>query len=60
MATFADQAFQVLDLTKELDVTLLDQIVTCFYSSVGPEVNLYVNLSSAITCIYVLHHCTDY
>ena len=39
MATFADQALGVLDLSQELDVALLDQIVTCFYTSVGPEVN---------------------
>lgn len=38
MATFADQALRVLDLSQELDVALLDQIVTHLYSSVGPEV----------------------
>ena len=40
MAAFADQALRVLDLTQELDVPLLDQIITCFYSSVGQEVNI--------------------
>ncbi len=38
MTALTDQALRVLDLSHELDVSLLDQIVNCFYGSVGPEV----------------------
>ncbi|XP_064403448.1 exportin-1-like [Halichondria panicea] len=37
MAALTEQALRVLDLSQELDVPLLDQIVTCFYTSVGRE-----------------------
>lgn len=52
MTALNDQALRVLDLSHELDVPLLDQIVTCFYGSVGPEV---VGVCVCMCCSCAIH-----
>ena len=36
--TTVEQAAVLLDFNQKLDINLLDNVVTCFYSSEGPEV----------------------
>lgn len=35
---FADRAVSLLDFSQKLDISLLDSVVSCFYSSSGHEV----------------------
>ncbi len=55
MAALTEQALRVLDLSQELDVPLLDQIVTCFYTSVGREVFLYYRYGVLYSIHLVAH-----
>ena len=47
MATVAqfttEQAMRLLDFSSKVDMPLLDAVVNCFYSTVGPEVSLQVS-----------------
>ena len=36
----AEQALQLLDFSRKIDVPLLDAVVTSFYSTVGSEVRV--------------------
>ena len=36
----AEQAGQLLDFSQKLDISLLDAVVNCFYSNVGPQVRV--------------------
>ena len=40
MTTLAEQASQLLDFTKKLDINLLDNVVGCMYTGVGDQVLL--------------------
>ena len=35
----AEQALQLLDFSGKMDIALLDAVVNCFYSTVGPQVS---------------------
>ena len=41
MATvaFTDRAMQLLDMSKKLDIPLLDSVVDCFYNGTGADVS---------------------
>lgn len=39
---FADQAMTLLDFSLKLDISLLDSVVNCFYSSTGEEVRVHL------------------
>jgi len=40
MGTLADEAAKLLDFNQKLDINLLDNIVTCMYTSDGQRVSL--------------------
>ena len=39
MVFTADQAMQLLDFSKKLDINLLDRVVDCFYNGTGENVS---------------------
>ena len=42
MALTAEQAMQLLDVSKKLEIGLLDRVVDCFYNGSGEEVGSIV------------------
>lgn len=55
----ADQAMQLLDFSHKLDMPLLDAVVTCFYSTMGPQVS-QTKEAHFIVCANVCNLCANF
>lgn len=40
MSTLAEQASQLLDFSKKMDINLLDNVVGCMYTGLGDQVHI--------------------